>query len=58
MFISSWSFSDDNERGHKKDKPSGWGKGEKKGWQFDKPPRLGKKEDRVKQKAKKSEKKA
>ena len=30
MFISSWAFSDDNERGHKKDKPSGWGKGEKK----------------------------
>jgi len=70
IFVSSLAFSGGKKSGHYKKSrvgsykggghykksPSGWEKGEKKGWQTDKPPGMDKKDDQFKQKGNKSEK--
>jgi hypothetical protein len=57
IFANSLAIDQCKGKGHSKNKPPGWDKGEKKGWQSDIPPGLEKKDDQIKQKADIPEKK-
>ena len=57
IFISTLAVSDDKGEENDKKTPPGWEKGEKKGWQSDKPPGLDEKNGKAKKNTNKSEKK-
>ncbi len=56
FFVGSFGFAEGKPKGQG-DSPSGWGKGEKKGWHSDEPPGSDKGEKRKKVKKGKKEKK-